>query len=117
NLPEFEDRLLLHSHLPHWLGMGVVRVLPWLELTCGLCLALGYATREAALIGAFMLASFTVYLLAFAGETPCPCFLFPRAESAALPSWVQLLRNGLLLLAAAWLAWKYPDDRGKIAEA
>src|SRR5438105_3986672 len=48
----FADQLLLHSSLPSWVGWLTAAWLPWLELTCGLCLALGYAVREsAAMIG------------------------------------------------------------------
>ncbi len=107
---EFSDRLLLHSKMPHWLGVGVVAVLPWLELTCGICLALGYAVREAALILAVLLVLFVVYLLAFAGETPCGCFVFLPAMSKPSPMWVQLVRDAVLLAMAAMVMWKYPGD-------
>lgn len=105
---EFSDRLLLHSSLPHGLGLVVVAVLPWLELTCGICLALGYAVREAALILAVLLVLFVVYLLGFAGETPCGCFVFMPAASRSSPMWVQLVRDAVLLATAVVIILKYP---------
>jgi putative oxidoreductase len=111
NPHEFSDRLLLHSHIPHGLGVVVVAVLPWLELTCGICLALGYAVREAALILTVLLVLFVVYLLAFAGETPCGCFVFMPAASKSSPMWLQLVRDVVLLIAAGIVIWKHPDVR------
>src|SRR4051812_27018590 len=54
----FEDRVLLHSRLPEPVSLAVARTLPWLELTCGMCLALGCAVREAALIASVLLFAF-----------------------------------------------------------
>src|SRR5438270_1320942 len=48
NLRGFAYQLDLHSGLPEDLSVVIAAVLPWLELTCGLCLALGRAVREAA---------------------------------------------------------------------
>src|SRR5258708_37415363 len=50
DLHGFEDRLLLHSGLAYRPALIVAGVLPWLELACGLCLALGVAVREAGAI-------------------------------------------------------------------
>src|SRR4051794_21951008 len=48
DMPAFEDRLVLHTPLPVPVVLALARFLPWLELTCGACLALGHAVREAA---------------------------------------------------------------------
>src|SRR5947209_7270839 len=64
NLGAFEDQVLLHSNLPWWLGRPGAAVLPWLELVCGLCLAIGWASREAAVLTAVLLILFLVHGLA-----------------------------------------------------
>jgi uncharacterized membrane protein YphA (DoxX/SURF4 family) len=76
DLERWEDQILLHSDLPALLGQAVVAVLPWLELTCGLCLALGYAVREAAVCVAVMLLAFAGYTLLVPAEHDCGCLIF-----------------------------------------
>src|SRR5580704_6284144 len=53
----FVERLELHSGLPLFLARAVGNYLPWLELTCGFCLVLGVAVREAVvpLVGLLLL--------------------------------------------------------------
>jgi hypothetical protein len=48
DLRAFETHVALHANLPAIVEWPVIRILPWLELTCGFCLAVGYARREAA---------------------------------------------------------------------
>jgi uncharacterized membrane protein YphA (DoxX/SURF4 family) len=98
----FADHLLLHSSLPYWLAIGIASVLPWLELTCGCCLALGIAVREAALIAALLLAVFLVYSLFQRDAAACGCFLFPEPLDAANRWPWTPLRNLVLLACAAW---------------
>jgi uncharacterized membrane protein YphA (DoxX/SURF4 family) len=73
----FADRLLLHSPLSPGLANGVVAVLPWLELTCGLCLAVGYAVREAAVLVGIMLLAFVAFTLLTPAEQDCGCLVLP----------------------------------------
>src|SRR5258708_4499747 len=49
NLPGFQSQFLVHSPLPEWPALLIAHWLPWLELTCGVCLGIGVAVREAAL--------------------------------------------------------------------
>ena len=39
DLHGFADEVLVHSGLPYSVGRVVAVALPWLELTCGMCLA------------------------------------------------------------------------------
>jgi len=119
NLREFENQVLLHSSLPHVLarvlpGVDVqmsftlarilATVLPWLELTCGLCLIFRWAVRESAVIAALLLTLFTAQSIASRSED-CHCFFFPNVAST-LPWWWHLLRDGLFLLCSIHLAWR-----------
>lgn len=103
DLAGFEDQIVLHAGLPAGLDRAVVNVLPWLELTCGACMALGYASREAALVSAVLLAAFIVHGLFSFTERDCGCFLFPSVLAVS-PPWWQPVRNALLL-AASILVW------------
>ncbi len=99
DLPGFADRVVLHTELPQTLAWGVARFLPWLELTCGLCLAVGYAVREAGAILTILLVLFLGYALLHRGEADCGCFVFPRVVPESF-AWWPALRNGLLLMCA-----------------
>jgi uncharacterized membrane protein YphA (DoxX/SURF4 family) len=105
----FRERVLHDAHLPWGLAVAVVRVLPWLELTCGVCLALAYAAREAALLVAILLALFLVHALVYHAEPDCGCFLVPLPQPVDA-AWWPPLRNGLLLACAVRVAWK-PANR------
>lgn len=105
DLAGFEEQVRLHAELPPPLEAVVIAVLPWLELTCGVCLALGYAAREALLIAGVLLAAFVVQSLRQYAERDCGCFLFPELLPASPPWWLPV-RNLALLVAAVvgWLA-------------
>lgn len=103
-LPQFADRLESHSGLPRTLALTAAAVLPWLELTCGVCLALGYAVREAALLLSVLLVGLLAWALWHVGADDCGCFLFHRALPAP-PAWWPPVRNALLLLCGARMAF------------
>lgn len=108
DLPAFKNQVLLHSSLPHPVGVAVVVVLPWLELTCGACLALGHAVREAALIAAVLLVLFMVYSLAFRTGADCHCFFLPATFSSG-DWWWPLARNLILLVGSLWVIRQRPS--------
>ncbi len=121
DLRGFEDQVLLHSDLPRWLGKAtlivpgtkpiaglhlaklIVAFLPWLELTCGLCLVFAWAVREAALTTAFLLVLFVISSIASQTED-CHCFFVPSALSN-LPWWSHSLRDAGLLLCSLLVAF------------
>ncbi len=113
DLAAFEEQVRLHADLPPALETIVIAVLPWLELTCGVCLALGYATREAFLIATVLLAAFLVQSLRQYAERDCGCFLFPELLTAMPPWWLPV-RNGGLLAAGA-VGWITGGRRGAMA--
>ncbi len=88
DLRGFEDQVILHTPLPIEVGLLVAHFLPWLELTCGACLALGRAVREAALLTGVLLLLFLVYGLLYRGDADCGCFLFPVLREVQAPWWL-----------------------------
>lgn len=103
-LEAFADHLVLHSELPPSFAQVVAAILPWLELTCGLCLLAGVAVREAAVILAVLLPAFTLHLLAHPVEADCACLLFPVRPQPAMAKFWSLSRNLLLLLGCFQVA-------------
>jgi uncharacterized membrane protein YphA (DoxX/SURF4 family) len=98
NPQEFADQITLHSEMPSALAWPAIHVVPWLELTCGLCLLVGFATREAALLVALLLVSFLVYHLVRKDETVCGCFLFIATTQAHGRWWDVLIDFTLALI-------------------
>ena len=96
----FALRVRLHSGLPGPLAEAGAALLPWLELTCGFCLVLGTARREAAALLAAVLLFVSGYTLLHRGATDCGCFLFPEMfPDTAGVGW-RLGRNAVLFLFA-----------------
>jgi uncharacterized membrane protein YphA (DoxX/SURF4 family) len=117
NLSEFESQVLLHSNFPHLLArlisnaplsfriaQLVVVLLPWLELTCGLCLVFKWAVKESAAIATLLLSLFIVHSLANPAED-CHCFFLPKAVSG-LPAWSHVLRDVVLLIGSLYLVFR-----------
>ncbi len=104
DLAAFENQVLIHSNLPYPIGVAAVVVLPWLELVCGICLALGHAVREAAAVITVLLVLFIAYALAFRTEPDCHCF-FVRLPLAETGWWWPSLRNLIFLLCSLRVAW------------
>jgi uncharacterized membrane protein YphA (DoxX/SURF4 family) len=103
DLQEFRIEVLLHSGLPDWLGRAAVAVLPWLELTCGVCLAFGFACREAACFTALLALLFLAHSLLYPSEADCHCFYFPTPWTRPSQWWLPV-RSSLLFAASAVVA-------------
>ena len=108
DLSGFTDEMVLHSGMPYYPALAVAAILPWLELTCGLCLALGYGVREAALILVLLLLALLCYSVTHLGQTDCHCFLFPTRT----PEWKlwPTIRNSLLLACALVTCRRVPTS-------
>lgn len=126
NSREFESQVLLHSSLPRMLTRilpsenihlsfsltrSIVLILPWLELSCGLCLIFRRAVRESALFTSLLLSSFIVQAIAFRSED-CHCFFFPMVISN-LPWWWHPFRDGLLLGCSLFLVFRGLPKEGE----
>jgi putative oxidoreductase len=94
---DFADRLALHVGLPSWLAWATAAFLPWLELTCGVCLVLGVARREAALLLSLLLLLFLGLAFLRPAADDCGCLVFPRALGPLNVGWGAVLRNLVLL--------------------
>ena len=105
DLAGFEDRLILRGELPAWVVWPLVYILPWLELTCGLCLVLRYAVREAALLTCLLLAAFLVFGLWHGSDADCGCLLIPGLPRD-MPAWWFPVRDGVLLTLAGWVCYQ-----------
>ncbi len=108
DLSGFRDRVVLRTGLPPRLAEAVGASLPWLELTCALCLVLGTMRREASALLAILLLLFIGHALLSPAGDECGCFLFPATAPAS--RWLPLGRNLLLLGCAlrtcgASLSW------------
>jgi uncharacterized membrane protein YphA (DoxX/SURF4 family) len=84
----------------------VAAVLPWLELTCGLCLLSGQAAREAAVLALILLIAFTAHGLFQPGESDCGCVLWPARWSPPAGRPGMLARNLLLMACALRTAFR-----------
>jgi len=102
----FADQVVRDSGLPFRVSHVVGIVLPWLELTCGVCLVFGKAVREAALLLSVLLCSLLVYAFTHLGQSDCRCFLFPGREPQW--TWWAPVRNALLLACAVYVSLRPP---------
>jgi hypothetical protein len=100
DLTGFRDYLAVHVGLGPSLAFAVAAVLPWLELTCGLCLLSGLAVREAAALTAVLLIVFIIQGLVRPVESECGCVLWP-ARLSPPPGRAWTVSRNLFLLACA----------------
>jgi putative oxidoreductase len=110
---EFAEAVLAYQLLPG-AGVGIaVAVVPWLELTSGLFLAVGLKRRSCLLFLAFLMAGFIgVMLLTLARglRIDCGCGLFFRQEVG--PGAI-LQDLGLLAWALGLYWWERLKQRGQ----
>ena len=127
---DFESQVLLHSSLPSLLAKllpadnlqmsftlsrGVIILLPWLEVTCGLCLIFKRAVRESALIVSLLLSLFIAHSFVYRGED-CQCFFFPISEPIRF-WWWHTLRDTLLLSCSVYLICRNTSQDEKKEQA
>jgi uncharacterized membrane protein YphA (DoxX/SURF4 family) len=106
DLPAFRDRLTLHSQLTEWIAGAAAEFIPWLELTCGFCLLLGVARREAAVLAALLLIVFTAFLVWRGQSGECGCFLLPVRLPWPESPWLPLARNLIMLFMCIVVAFR-----------
>jgi uncharacterized membrane protein YphA (DoxX/SURF4 family) len=100
DLHGFRDFLAVHAGLAPPAAFAVAAFLPWLELTCGLCLASGQAAREAAVLTLVLLVAFVAHGLAHPVEADCGCAVWP-AQVSLPPGGPWLHGRNLLLMGCA----------------
>jgi uncharacterized membrane protein YphA (DoxX/SURF4 family) len=109
--PGFAKAIWAYDLFPGWSLHGLALVLPWLELSCGLALCLGFWLRAAAVWVGGLLLSFSLALsinLVRHHAVDCGCFgnSAPKTTDQRLVDmrWTLLRDAGLLLLVVQVLA-------------
>jgi hypothetical protein len=90
-----------YQMLPGWAVFAVARTLPWAELALGILLIAGIWLRHLSVVATGILGAFFAIMVAqyFRGATiDCGCFGVGEPLSVKT-----LFRDGVLLVAAAWL--------------
>jgi len=88
--------------LPEWAVLALARTLPWLELTLGMLLLLGWKLRYVSIGAAALLALFfSMMLMQYARGAGIDCGCFGVGEALSINT---LMRDAALLLAGIALA-------------
>ena len=106
DLTSFSNLIVFHSRLPIPVARAVGLLVPWLELTCGFCLLLNVARREAAVLVGVLLIVFASYVWTLPDGADCGCALFPKKLPALASRGWLVCRNLLLLVCAVRVAWR-----------
>ncbi len=106
HLTDFIDLLVSHDRLPTPLARTFGLFIPWLELTCGYCLLLNVARREAAVLVGILLVVFAGYILSLPPGVDCGCSPFPKKLPAFESRGWLVLRNLCLLACAVRVSWR-----------
>jgi uncharacterized membrane protein YphA (DoxX/SURF4 family) len=102
---QFAVTLSGYKIFPTWMIMPLTDYFPWVEITLGILLIIGWKIRYVALGACALLASFSTLLTItyFRGiPANCGCFSF---EDSITP--LAILRDGLILIPAIYLATEH----------
>ena len=118
DLDAFQQSIREIGGLPMWfVGMAVLSV-PGLELTLGVCLLIGFARKETALLAMgllLMFLAFGIYSNVTGHSAACGCFGIATPTWLRVAGWSIVVRNlGILALGAVVLlgAAISPDPKG-----
>jgi putative oxidoreductase len=101
---EFAEAVLAYQLLPGSLVGATAAVLPWMEITAGLCLVVGLKRRSCLIILAWLLAGFLVVIfitMARGLKIDCGCGLFFQRQVGL----GAVAEDAVLLFWAAGLYW------------
>ena len=101
---DFAQNIADYQIVPYWAVSLLAVLLPWLELTCGVLLLIGFRVRSASLIACFLLLlfSFGIAVNMIRGTSlNCGCF----AAQEAL-SWKSLVRDLLWVTMGAHIFYR-----------
>ena len=101
---EFAKNVESYRILPYWSVNMVAVFLPWLELSCGLFLLIGLATRASAAVLTTIMGLFTLALLINVlrgSPITCGCFESVGAQIG----WYDVFRDLALMLMTAQIAF------------
>lgn len=96
---EFAETIASYQMVPYW-GVNIMAVaLPWIELTCGILLAVGIRARSASVIIIFLLVLFTTgIIINLLRDSPISCGCFSTIGETI--SWQTLARDILWVIMA-----------------
>lgn len=98
---EFAQAIYNYRMLPHWTINSMALVMPWLELFCGVLIAIGILFRGSALMIGVMLAVFIIAIssaLVRGLDISCGCFSVEGGHGVAVDL---LVRDVLMFIGAA----------------
>lgn len=107
----FAGSVAAYKLLPYFLNYLVAATIPWVELTCGLLLIVGYRIRAAAGITAAMNILFIVLLastIVRGLDIDCGCF---RQGGEKTSAWIAIMRDILFLSAALILVTEQKERK------
>jgi len=106
----FAGSVAAYKLLPYFLNYLVAVTIPWVELTCGIFLLIGYRVRAAAGITAAMNILFIILLAStiMRGlDIDCGCF---RQGGEKTSAWIAIMRD-ILFLSAALILFTEKKER------
>lgn len=107
----FAGSVAAYKLLPYFFNYLVAATIPWVELTCGLLLIVGYRVRAAAGITAAMNILFIVLLastIVRGLDIDCGCF---RQGGEKTSAWIAIMRDILFLAAALILVTEQKERK------
>lgn len=100
--------------IPQALIPALAVIIPWLELVLGVALILGVSVRAAAIAGAVVTTGFLIGMAqAKARGLKIDCGCFTSGGEGEGVTWLDLLRDALILVGFMWLALR-PDGPAQI---
>ncbi|MHC1698379.1 MAG: MauE/DoxX family redox-associated membrane protein [Geobacteraceae bacterium] len=107
----FAGSVAAYKLLPYFFNYLVAATIPWVELTCGLLLIVGYRVRAAAGITAAMNILFIVLLastIVRGLDIDCGCF---RQGGEKTSAWIAIMRDILFLSVALILVTEQKERK------
>jgi putative oxidoreductase len=106
----FAGSVAAYKLFPYFFNYLVAATIPWVELTCGILLVVGYKVRATAGLLAAMNILFIVLLastIVRGLDIDCGCF---RQGGEKTPAWIAIMRD-ILILAVALILFTEQKER------
>lgn len=110
---DIQSLRILPPGMADTIAPGLAYFVPWLEITVGVALVLGFWAREAALLLSLMVTSFTIALTSVilrGMNVSCGCFgdALDGLFGGSGVGWHSVIRNGVFLAMFLAVLWKGP---------
>ena len=105
---QFADLIANYHILPPWAINPAALLLPWLELTCGVCLIIGRFKQGAvALLGLLLIVFIGALSYARSQGVDINCGCFSTTSQSISNVSKDLARDGILLVMVIWLVQRF----------